>query len=51
MISLFSSEPSPLAQTAVYMAAMFTGYALLTPPEEWTRAWETVRTAWFRRRS
>jgi hypothetical protein len=36
-------------QTAVYMAAMLTGYALLTPPEEWSRAWHLVRNAWSRR--
>jgi hypothetical protein len=50
MPSLFAAEPSPLMQTAVYMAAMLTGYALLTPPEDWSRAWRTVRTAWSRRR-
>jgi hypothetical protein len=47
---LFAAEPSPLLQTAVYMAAMLTGYALLTPSEEWTRAWNTVRSIWDRRR-
>jgi hypothetical protein len=50
MAPLFASDPSPLVQTAVYMAAMLTGYALLTPPEEWSRAWQTVRTVWSRRR-
>ena len=37
------SDPSPLLQTAVYMAGILTGYALLTSPEEWARAWQTVR--------
>ena len=30
-----SPEPSPLVQTAVYMAGMLGGYVLLTRPEEW----------------
>ena len=45
---MFASEPTPLVQTAVYMAGMLAGYALLTRPEEWTRAWETVRSVWRR---
>jgi hypothetical protein len=44
------TDPSPLVQTAVYMAGMLAGYALLTAPDEWTRAWQTVRTVWRRRR-
>lgn len=43
-------EPSPLAQTAVYMGGMLAGYLLLTQPEEWQRVRETVREAWERRR-
>ena len=43
-------EPSPLVLTALYMAGIFTGYALLTAPEEWQRAWQTVRQALNRRR-
>jgi hypothetical protein len=39
------SDPSPLLQTTVYMAAMLAGYALLTKPEEWAQAWQTVRSA------
>jgi hypothetical protein len=39
-----SSDPSPLLQAAVYMAGILVGYALLTPPQEWTRAWQTVRS-------
>ena len=50
MVSTFASDPSPLVQTAVYMAGILTGYALLTRPEEWARAWETVRSVWTRRR-
>ena len=42
-------EPSPLIQTAVYMGGILGGYALLTRPEEWARAWETVRSVWSRR--
>jgi hypothetical protein len=44
------SDPSPLTQTAVYMLGMLAGYALLTRPEEWSRAWETVRSVWRRER-
>ena len=42
-------EPSPLVLTVLYMAGIFAGYALVTGPEEWQRAWETVRHAWQRR--
>ena len=44
-----SPDPSPLLLTALYMAGILAGYALLTAPEEWQRAWQTVR-AWARRR-
>jgi hypothetical protein len=47
---LLSSEPSPLAQTAVYMAGMLAGYLLLTEPHEWERVRETVREALKRRK-
>jgi len=50
MLPTLASDPSPLVQTAVYMAGILTGYALLTRPEEWARAWETVRSVWSRRR-
>jgi hypothetical protein len=43
-------DPSPLVQTAVYMAGILTGYALLTRREEWARAWDSVRIALMRRR-
>jgi hypothetical protein len=44
------SEPSPLLQTAVYMAGVLVGYLLLTQPEEWARVRQTVREVWARRR-
>ena len=44
------SDPSPLVLTALYLAGHLTGYALLTAPEEWQRAWQTVRQVWNRRR-
>jgi hypothetical protein len=43
------ADPSPLSLTALYMAGILTGYALLTAPEEWQRAWQTVRRVWNRR--
>ena len=43
-----SSDPSPLVQTAVYMAGIFLGYILLVRPDEWQRAWEKIRSAWSR---
>jgi hypothetical protein len=45
---MLSSDPSPLAQTTVYMAGMLAGYLLLTQPEEWERVRETVREVWTR---
>jgi hypothetical protein len=47
---LLIADPSPLAQTAVYMAGILMGYLLLTGPEEWERVRETVRAVWTRRR-
>lgn len=41
-----STDPSPLVQTAVYMAGVLGGYVLLVRPDEWQRAWETVRNTW-----
>jgi hypothetical protein len=41
-----SSDPSPLVQTAVYMAGILLGYVLLVRPDEWQRAWETLRSTW-----
>ncbi len=45
-----SADPSPLVQVTVYMAGILGGYLLLTGPDEWQRAWETVREVWDRRR-
>jgi hypothetical protein len=50
MLYILPAEPSPVAQTAVYMAGVLAGYLLLTRPEEWERVRETVRAAWTRRR-
>jgi hypothetical protein len=50
MLSLAHTDPSPIAQAAVYMAGMLGGYLLLTSPEEWTKVRETVRAVWLRRR-
>ena len=44
-----SVDPSPLLLTAIYMAGILAGYALLTAPEEWQRAWQVVRQTWTRR--
>ena len=49
MFAPASADPSPLVLTGLYMAGILTGYALLTAPEEWQRAWQTVRQAWTRR--
>lgn len=43
-----AADPSPLVQTAVYMGGILAGYALVTAPEEWARAWQTVRDVWRR---
>jgi hypothetical protein len=46
MLLLASSDPSPLVQTAVYMAGVLGGYLLLIAPDEWQRAWNTIRESW-----
>lgn len=46
---MLPSDPSPLAQTIVYMGGMVAGYLLLTQPDEWARVRETVREVWERR--
>jgi hypothetical protein len=46
MLLIASSNPSPLVQTAVYMAGVLAGYLLLVRPDEWQRVWETVRDTW-----
>lgn len=43
---LASAQPSPLIQTAVYMAGVLIGYMLLVRPDEWQQAWETIRNTW-----
>jgi hypothetical protein len=43
-----TSDPSPLVQTAVYMASVLAGYVLLVKPDEWQRAWETIRNTWLK---
>ena len=50
MLPMSSGDPSPLMLTALYMAGILGGYALLTQPEEWQRAWQTVRQVWTGRR-
>jgi hypothetical protein len=49
MLLIASTDPSPLVQTAVYMAGILVGYILLVQPEEWQRAWETIRNTWTKR--
>jgi hypothetical protein len=43
------TDPSPLTQAIVYLTGILLGHALLTPPEEMQRAWDTFRSAWRRR--
>lgn len=50
MPPLTPADPSPLTLTALYMAGILAGYALLTAPEEWQRTWQAVRQVWTRRR-
>jgi hypothetical protein len=45
---LIASDPSPLVQTAVYMAGVLAGYMLLVKPDEWQRAWDTIRATWLK---
>jgi hypothetical protein len=47
---LIASDPSPMVQAAVYMAAVLAGYVLLVQPDEWQNAWESLRNTWSRRR-
>ena len=48
MLLIAAAEPSPLVQTAVYMAGILGGYLLLVRPDEWQRAWEAIRQRWTR---
>jgi hypothetical protein len=50
MTTIPSTDPSPLMLTALYLAGILSGYAMLTAPEEWQRAWQTVREVWTRQR-
>jgi hypothetical protein len=49
MLLIASSDPSPLVQTAVYMAGVLVGYVLLVRPDEWQSAWDTLRNSWTKR--
>ena len=49
MLLIAASDPSPLVQTAVYMAGVLGGYILLVSRDEWQRAWETIRDSWTKR--
>ena len=49
MLLLTATDPSPLVQTAVYMGGVLAGYMLLVRPDEWQRAWETIRATWTKR--
>jgi hypothetical protein len=46
MLMIASSDPSPMVQAAVYMAGILVGYVLLVQPDEWQRAWDTIRSTW-----
>lgn len=46
MLFIALTDPSPLVQTLVYMAGILGGYVLLVRPDEWQRAWETIRGTW-----
>ncbi len=48
---MLGTDPSPLVQAVVYMGGMLVGYLLLTEPEEWARARQSMRDALTRRRS
>jgi hypothetical protein len=50
MLLISIANPSPFIQMAIYMGGILSGYALLTEPDEWQRAWETVRDVFARRR-
>jgi hypothetical protein len=50
MLLFAAADPSPLVQTAVYMAGVLGGYMLLVRPDEWQRAWETIRDSWTKPR-
>ena len=43
---MVSADPSPLVQTAIYMAGVLAGYVLLVRPDEWQQAWDLIRNTW-----
>jgi len=43
MLSISTTDPSPLIQACIYMGGILTGYVLLTTPDEWQRAWAVLR--------
>lgn len=43
MLSVPTTDPSPLMQACIYMGGILTGYVLLTTPDEWQRAWAVLR--------
>ena len=49
MLFIAPSDPSPLVQAAVYMGGILAGYMLLVQPDEWQRAWKTIRNTWTKR--
>jgi len=50
MLSIASTDPSPLALAIVYLTGILLGHALLTPTEDLQRVWDTVRSVWRRRK-
>ena len=50
MLSSVSTDPSPLSLAAVYMTGILLGHMLLMPTKELRRVWQTIRSAWSRRR-
>ena len=49
MLLIAASDPSPMVQTAIYMAGVLAGYILLVRPDEWQSAWELLRSTWSKR--
>lgn len=50
MLLIASSDPSPIVQTAVYMAGVLVGYVLLIRPDEWQTARDALRRTWTKHR-
>jgi hypothetical protein len=49
MLFIAAPDPSPLVQAAIYMGGILAGYMLLVRPDEWQRAWETIRNTLAKR--